>query len=455
MPCKQKKYNAGTDRVKGHGTRISDSISAKLSKDEAVLNAGAADMLGRGTIARLNKMHAPKGAKTSIKHGVMKAAAGIDDIDKRLAEMAAQRAASNPSASTPGYTVKAPQSINIQTPEQMARASAAGVGKARPAVTPAVERISSDVLARRAAPGIASRVAGAAGKLLNNPLTMGASLLSYSGEVGAGSDIPGGGMPVNPGRMVNQEPTGIGAVPNQALQPTISELSRRQAQATTMPTAQQPAVASPQAQTDADSQAWLSARGVKPGMTNIGEGGNMIYKTAPNAFVGVGPGGPSEAARQAAFAQEQASNTRNSISGMAQRGDMNAAKQLTAMDESAQNLAAGQQTMADARRTASIRDKYLETLPLEQQAQAIGIGAKQQNSYTLANRKTKTMDGDQTEEPYGAFDERTGKLTPFEQVQGGPEDQAVNDAKRAIATGKITKEEANKRLVAAGMKPIP
>lgn len=75
--------------IRGKGTTISDSIPAKLSTDEVVLNAGAAkalkNMLGDMTIDQFNAKYAPEGAKTEIKNGVMHAAFGVDDeMLKRL-----------------------------------------------------------------------------------------------------------------------------------------------------------------------------------------------------------------------------------------------------------------------------------------------------------------------------------------------------------------------------------
>lgn len=53
-------FATGTDMVDGPGTATSDSVPAKLSKGEAVLNAAAAEHLGRSTIDFLNAIGAHK-----------------------------------------------------------------------------------------------------------------------------------------------------------------------------------------------------------------------------------------------------------------------------------------------------------------------------------------------------------------------------------------------------------
>ena len=53
-------YAKGTARVPGKGSPKVDSVKAKLAPGEAVLNKPAADGLGRGLIAALNKMGSQK-----------------------------------------------------------------------------------------------------------------------------------------------------------------------------------------------------------------------------------------------------------------------------------------------------------------------------------------------------------------------------------------------------------
>jgi len=75
--------------VRGKGTQTSDSIDAKLSTGESVLNAGATKALkallkktGGMTIDEFNAEHAPKDAKTKVVDGVLHAAAGISPVKK-------------------------------------------------------------------------------------------------------------------------------------------------------------------------------------------------------------------------------------------------------------------------------------------------------------------------------------------------------------------------------------
>lgn len=53
-------YAKGTARVPGKGDGTKDTVKAKLAPGEAVLNKAAAEGMGRGLIAALNKMGAKK-----------------------------------------------------------------------------------------------------------------------------------------------------------------------------------------------------------------------------------------------------------------------------------------------------------------------------------------------------------------------------------------------------------
>jgi hypothetical protein len=53
-------YAKGVARVPGKGDGTKDTVKAKLAPGEAVLNKAAAEGMGRGLIAALNKMGAKK-----------------------------------------------------------------------------------------------------------------------------------------------------------------------------------------------------------------------------------------------------------------------------------------------------------------------------------------------------------------------------------------------------------
>lgn len=61
-------FSEGTAQVRGPGTETSDSVPAKLSKNEAVLNAGAVRIIGKKAIEKLNK----EGVAMMAKRGIMK-----------------------------------------------------------------------------------------------------------------------------------------------------------------------------------------------------------------------------------------------------------------------------------------------------------------------------------------------------------------------------------------------
>ena len=81
-------YAQGSGVLKGPGTTTSDSIPAKLSKGEAVLNSNAVlalqKMLGDKTIEQFNAEHAHKGVVSKVLDGVVYAAGGYIPDDQAL-----------------------------------------------------------------------------------------------------------------------------------------------------------------------------------------------------------------------------------------------------------------------------------------------------------------------------------------------------------------------------------
>lgn len=80
-------YSHGTSHVPGHGDGTVDTVPAMLAPGEAVLNKGAAEHMGRGMIAALNKLGlskmangAPTPAKGMCKGGMASYALGIDEV---------------------------------------------------------------------------------------------------------------------------------------------------------------------------------------------------------------------------------------------------------------------------------------------------------------------------------------------------------------------------------------
>jgi len=92
--------------VRGAGTQTSDSIDAKLSTGESVLNAGATKALkallkktGGMTIDEFNELHAPKDAETKVVDGVLHAALGVDlGAQSRIDELTGVAKKTMPSA---------------------------------------------------------------------------------------------------------------------------------------------------------------------------------------------------------------------------------------------------------------------------------------------------------------------------------------------------------------------
>ena len=91
--------------VRGKGTQTSDSIDAKLSNGESVLNAGATKALKAMlkktgmTIDKFNDLHAPKDAETKIVDGELNAALGVDlGAQSRIDELTGVAKKTRPSA---------------------------------------------------------------------------------------------------------------------------------------------------------------------------------------------------------------------------------------------------------------------------------------------------------------------------------------------------------------------
>jgi len=141
LPASVPQFKNGRDAVKGaikpsgevmgQGTPTSDSIPAQISNEEAILNAGAVmalkQLLGDDVIERLNEQHAPEGAETSVKSGVLHAAAGYDDpYDPSRAE---------PFNKRPPNTVSGLKD-RLPAAGQNAASQAANFKQANPTVTP-------------------------------------------------------------------------------------------------------------------------------------------------------------------------------------------------------------------------------------------------------------------------------------------------------------------------------
>lgn len=93
-------YKGGTAKVPGKGAPNVDSVPATLAPQEAVLNQGAADHLGRGTIAALNALGAAKMAAHGMPPATPPTAHGV---------MAPARGAPKPKSAAPARGAPAPK----------------------------------------------------------------------------------------------------------------------------------------------------------------------------------------------------------------------------------------------------------------------------------------------------------------------------------------------------------
>ena len=217
---KRQGYRKGVTRVKdktGKGSPKKDTVDAKLAEGEAVLNAGAANILGRKSIADLNKKGLAamgmQGAQPEFKDGKVHAYGGIDFNDPEMKAKAERMEMQRRLSAAPRQPVVQPAKPSIAstqrpplysvtemaepyTREELARnsARARAAQSAQPAastVAPAVESAPK--------PGIAGRVLGVGGKIaraaMSAPAT-GIMAMMNSGDAGSAKDdrdfLPGG-----------------------------------------------------------------------------------------------------------------------------------------------------------------------------------------------------------------------------------------------------------------------
>lgn len=198
----------GITKVKdktGNGSPTEDTVDAKLAEGEAVLNAGAAELIGREGIAELNKEGLKEmgmeGAEPEFIDGEVRAYAGIDFNDPAMKanaqnmEMRRRMAAgvrqpvAQPSAPVQAAPAQAPAAIgDPYTKEELVRnAERAKAAQAAQAQAAAARAPTVSV----ARPSIASRAMNVGGKALRvagSATAAGIMAMLQSGEAGAAAD---------------------------------------------------------------------------------------------------------------------------------------------------------------------------------------------------------------------------------------------------------------------------
>lgn len=256
---KRQGLRAGTEYVSdptGNGSPTEDTVDAKLAEGEAVLNAGAAKIVGREGIAALNerglKEMGMEGAQPEFVDGEVRAYAGIDfndpemkanaqnmEMRRRLAagvrQPVAQPAAPVQAAPAPS-AAPVPQKPPIYsvtemgdpyTKEEMMR-NAERAKVAQAAQAQAASRAVAAPAANIANPSIASKAMSAGGKLLRAAASApaaGIMAMMQSGEAGAAADdldfAPGGRFRAAPaaaaGVMQPEKATGESMMPGDAM----------------------------------------------------------------------------------------------------------------------------------------------------------------------------------------------------------------------------------------------
>lgn len=240
----------------GNGSPTEDTVDAKLAEGEAVLNAGAAKIVGREGIAALNerglKEMGMEGAQPEFVDGEVRAYAGIDFNDPAMKESAqnmemrrrlaagvrqpvAQPAAPVQAAPAPS-AAPVPQKPPIYsvtemgdpyTKEELVR-NAERAKVAQAAQAQAASRAVAAPAANIANPSIASKAMSAGGKLLRAAASApaaGIMAMMKSGEAGAAADdldfAPGGRFRAAPaaaaGVMQPEKATGESMTPGDAM----------------------------------------------------------------------------------------------------------------------------------------------------------------------------------------------------------------------------------------------
>lgn len=261
---KRQGLRAGTEYVTdptGNGSPVEDTVDAKLAEGEAVLNAGAAKIVGREGIAALNerglKEMGMEGAQPEFKDGAVHAFGGVDfndpemvrkaqnmEIRRRMAAGVRQPVAnpslvqSAPIQATPVQPAPAaaPQKIptysvtemgDPYTKEELVR-NAERAKVAQAAQAQAASRAVAAPAANIANPSIASKAMSAGGKLLRAAASApaaGIMAMMQSGEAGSAADdldfAPGGRFRAAPaaaaGVMQPEKATGESMTPGDAM----------------------------------------------------------------------------------------------------------------------------------------------------------------------------------------------------------------------------------------------
>ena len=417
-------YKRGTTRVKdktGKGNPKKDTVPAMLAQDEAVLNAGAARILGRKRIADLNAQGLSsmgmQGAKTEMKSGKLHASAGFLPEDERVNKMKARYGMidSPPaSLSSSGYDAgKVLQAIGMDP-----------VGAAEPV----------------------ARSIGSLSEVVKRPIVSTEVPAPPKRSLASQSMTPGDAMRLR--RPAEPQYNRQVAVPGGYVQPKVVDLA---AQAAELDAKSRQYVEGPLSGRTTDlSNADFAAQGMGDIAKIVGKDGKTTYTNIGNR----NPYNNAEAqARTVGYKAGEKARAESVAEQTATPADLERQSAQFAMGQGRKLADLQQQFVAeqDGTKRATIaenigmmsgKDRKAPDrrnpilIPFEEPIQEIGEDGKP--VYGEATRKFGKV-----------YDPETNKLfDPTAQTQPKPEDII----KAAFKSGKISREEARKQLIAIGME---
>jgi hypothetical protein len=173
-------------------------------------------------------------------------------------------------------------------------------------------------------------------------------------------------------------------------------------------------------------------------------------------------------ANDASQANVQNSNTNSTESASrnaerARAGDQSTQESQIGARKTEADIASKEMDNSQRKQLAELQNKYLDPKTDEATRASIAAQLSALNGKEAKDKYTPLMGKDELGNPtyLGAFNTRDGSIVqqnaqaaPGTQISSAGKMTPQQEALAAIATGGITKEEANKRLIAAGQQPV-
>ena len=375
-----------------NGSPIVDTVDAKLADGEAVLNAGAAEILGRDKIASLNKRGLKnmgiKDAKPMVKDGKVHAYAGIDDVPE-VEMMDPERVRADVHKLKGSYA----KQIADDVPRQQPITAKAGLGK----------RIA----------GLGKRIAGAAKVIPGSGLlrmatsapVFGIMSMLESGNAGNAADdaefLPGGRFnPIKQDAIDVPQRAAPVVTPQPSLRSAVATPTREQ-QAASLDALSKQYLNTPHGQRSvALSNADFAARGMGDIVKQVGKDGRTTYTNvgATNPYMN-----EEAQARSAAF--KEGERRAASLASMMAMTPEQAAVRKTMAEQAMLDEVVGLRRLAMAETNPEKRAKILANINIMTGAQP----AEQKRRNIVSTMRKSYADGQVMGESPLLYDPEAGR----------------------------------------------